>query len=146
MYIKSFFYLFMGLVFPLNIFASEVEKKVIAIVKVSKAKVQNAAALPTFAGYGSPVNMKTMDKTLTSDINGKESPFKFIGNSTNPNDWVGEGLGRNEGNKGESGYLDVGNLLNFGNLFINDNVGLKASPHSNYECNQLSGANCGDRP
>ena len=110
-----------------------------------KTEQEKEAGLPTFAGYGSPVHKNEMAQTLQGD-NPDNSSFKFIGNYTNPNDWVGEGLGGNEGNKGESTALDKVNLINAGNLFINDNVGLRASPHSNYECTQLDGARCGDRP
>jgi filamentous hemagglutinin len=96
--------------------------------------------LPTFAGYGSPVNKTTMEKTLQSKINGKDSPLVFVGNYTNPDDFVGEGLGWNAGDKGQA---TIGDKINIGNaikLFTDE------SPHSNYECNQLTGAHCGDRP
>lgn len=110
-----------------------------------KTDKEREKGLPTFAGYGSPVNKETMKETLEGKKEGEET-FKFIGNYTNNGDFVGEALGGNKSDKGQSTALDKINLINGANLFINDNVGLKASPHSNYECNQLGGAQCGDRP
>ena len=43
MSIRSVFYLFVGFVFSFNAFANEINKRVVGIVKVSKAKVQNSA-------------------------------------------------------------------------------------------------------
>jgi filamentous hemagglutinin len=106
--------------------------------------------LLTFAGYGSPVNTTTMKETLQGANN--EGPFDFIGNYTNENDFVGEVLGGNKGNNDDRGWERVTDpinpvqYINGGNLFVNDNIGLRPSPHSNYECDKLSSAQCGDRP
>lgn len=94
--------------------------------------------IPTFAGYGSPVNTTTMKETLEGKNN--EGSFKFIGNYTNNNDFVGEGLGWNAGDNGQANITDK---MDVGNAFI---LFTDKSPHSNYECNQLTGAQCGDRP
>jgi len=47
---------------------------------IDETRKDKEFGIPTFAGYGSPVNTTTMKETLESDINGKDSPFKFIGN------------------------------------------------------------------
>jgi hypothetical protein len=107
--------------------------------EIDKKDLKYEAGLPTFAGYGSPVNKSTMRETLEWNKEG-ENTFKFIGNYTNDGDFVGEALGGNKGDKGQSTVLDKVNIINGTKLFTDD------SPHSNYECNQLTGANCGDRP
>ena len=43
MYMRSVFYLFLGFIFSYSAFADEVDKRVVGIVKVSKANVQNRA-------------------------------------------------------------------------------------------------------
>jgi len=97
-------------------------------------KDEQNKGVPTFAGYGSPVNTKDMGDTL------KKAGFTNKGMVTHPDDFVGEGLG---GNKGKNGQMNSGlieNLVNVPKLFSDD------SPHSTYKCSENPNAKCGDRP
>ena len=105
----------------------------------AKKQEDKEAGLPTVAGYGSPISTKTMTETLEGE-NAETSTFKFIGNYSNENDWVAEGLGNNKAQSEESTLLEKLNPINAGKLFTDE------SPHSNYNCNDLKGAECGDRP
>ena len=95
--------------------------------------------LPTFAGYGSPVNTFDMDKTVV------EAGFDFRGNYTNENDLVGEVFGKNTGDNDSRGnnvlttIKDVMNKETYNNaleLFSDE------SPHSSYNCGDLTTAVC----
>lgn len=106
-------------------------------------------ATPTVAGFGSPVNTTDMDKVV------QNAEFEFIGNKTNPNDFVGGVLGGNEGQENggqddDRGWMRLTDPLN-PETYI-DAVKLFApiplilpdkSPHSDYSCGSLNGAKCG---
>lgn len=111
---------------------------------IDKNDPRYKAGIPTFAGYGSPVNTTTMKETLQGANN--EGPFKFIGNYTNENDFVGEVLGGNESNNEDRGWERVTDPINPLQYVNGGKLFTDKSPHSNYECNSLNGARCGDRP
>ncbi len=113
-----------------------------------KNKVYFGDNIPTFAGFGSPVNTTEMKETV------KDAGFIFIGNFTNKGDFVGERLGQNIGDNGNRGnnimtniedMFDVGTYKNLVKLFEEKDPNIKGSgsPHSNYSCSDLSGAVCG---
>jgi len=93
-------------------------------------------AIPTFAGYGSPVNTKDMDDVIgVHGIN-----YNYKGMYTKNNDAVGEFLGNNKGdnqlNPQRSIFQTGENLIK---LFGDE------SPHSTYDCRSNPKAMCGAR-
>ncbi|MDQ6958674.1 MAG: hypothetical protein Q9M24_06125, partial [Mariprofundaceae bacterium] len=97
------------------------------------------SGIPTFAGFGSPVNTKDMERTVENQKVG----FDFRGNLTNEGDFVGEGLG---GNKGKNQQMPtkgrINSIVNAPKLFTDD------SPHSRdkYNCEDNPNAKCGSKP
>jgi len=105
----------------------------------NKSEEKQEEGIPSFAGFGSPVNSKDMEGTVQDD----EVGFKFNGNVTKPNDFVGEGLG---GNKGKNQQMPskgrIKAITNALKLFTNE------SPHGrkNYNCEDNPNAKCGSKP
>jgi len=108
-------------------------------IEYIKAKGEREEGIPTVAGFGSPVNTKDMQKTV------EKVEFKFNGNVTKPNDFVGEGLGGNKGKNQQMSTKDrIKAITNAPKLFTNE------SPHGrkNYNCEdnpnaKLKGDQCG---
>ncbi|UZE96642.1 hemagglutinin repeat-containing protein [Alkalimarinus alittae] len=102
----------------------------------SKTSIEKQGeGIPTWAGFGSPVNTEVMKKMVEQD-----SGFKYQGMFTHDGDYVGEGIG---GNKGENeqvkdSYYEKLQLLEVVDLFGKD------SPHSTYGCSEYYNAKCGE--
>jgi len=79
--------------------------------------------IPTYVSFGSPVSGETLENIIGK--NGLEYAYK--GAFTNPNDFVGEGLGGNSGVNGEASILDRVNVVNIIKLIT------PSSPHSGYD-------------
>ena len=113
----------------------------------AKTDKERTAGIPTFAGYGSPVNTEDMGDTL------KSVGFDNKGMVTHPHDFVGEGLGGNKGKNEQmstggriKAIVDVPKLLASPELDKDGNVVKEGSPHSTYKCSENPNAKCGDRP
>jgi len=109
-----------------------------SFIDLSKAtKTEQERGIPTFKGYGSPVNTKDMD-----DVVGEYGlKYNNKGMYTNPNDAVGEFLGNNISDNGSNPNKTIGQTLD--NIY---NLGTDDSPHSTYKCDPSKGDMCGDRP
>jgi len=79
------------------------------------------SGIPTYVSFGSPESGKTLETVITS------TGFTYKGAFTNPNDFVGEGLGGNSGVNGEASILDRINIFNTLKLIT------PSSPHSGYD-------------
>ena len=102
-------------------------------------KKERERAVPTFAGYGSPVNTKEMEGTIK---NKDGLNYNYQGMYTKKNDFVGEFLGNNVGeNKSNPNRSILDTTKNAGLLF--DFFG--ESPHSTYDCRSNTDAKCGER-
>ena len=90
--------------------------------------------LPTWAGFGSPVNTEDMRETVVV-----ENGFGFQGMFTHEGDYVGEGIG---GNKLDNQQAPFSEKFELGEVFdlFDEN-----SPHSTYGCSEYKYAKCGDR-
>ncbi|MEF1253363.1 hypothetical protein [Vibrio sp. M260112] len=100
----------------------------------------NDKGIPTFAGYGSPVNTEDMRQVV------KDAKFGFRGNYTNKGDFVGENLGKNVGDNGNRGNTVLTTIKDTVNLDTYKNAAMlfsDESPHSNYNCGDLPTAVCG---
>lgn len=100
----------------------------------------NDKGVPTLAGYGSPINTKDMRQAVDS------AEFDFRGNFTNDGDFVGEVLGKNVGDDGNRGNTALTTVKDAVNIDTYKNVSAlfsDESPHSNYNCGDLSTAVCG---
>jgi len=96
-------------------------------------------AIPTFAGYGSPVNTQEMKKMVTYNKSGAKQ-FNFDGMYTKKNDFVGEFLGNNKGENMSNPNRDIVDTLIDGYKLFTDE-----SPHSTYDCRSNPNAKCGER-
>ena len=65
--------------------------------------------------------------------------FEWKGNFTNPGDYVGEGLGGNEGVNGQASGWQILNIPNAFDLFKEE-----GSPHSSYICANQDKLICGE--
>ena len=99
---------------------------------------QQDRGVPTFAGYGSPVNTNDMDDVIgVHGIN-----YNYKGMYTKKNDAVGEFLGNNKGNNQVNPNRSLlETAKNAGLLF---DLGGE-SPHSTYDCRSNPNAMCGER-
>lgn len=102
-------------------------------------KEDRERGIPTFKGYGSPVNTEDMDAVIGKD----GLKYNNKGMYTNQNDAVGEflgnNIGENESNPDRTVLQSTKNILRLGD------IGNK-SPHSTYKCEPSNGDMCGDRP
>lgn len=100
----------------------------------------NDKGIPTFAGYGSPVNTEDMKQVV------EDTKFDFKGNFTNEGDFVGEVLGKNvgdDGNRGNTVLTTIKDAVNMDTYINASELFSDESPHSNYNCGDLSTAVCG---
>ena len=78
---------------------------------------------PTYVSFGSPVSGKELENLIGKDgLN-----YTYKGAFTNPDDFVGEGLGGNSGVNGETSIIDRINLFNAFKLIT------PSSSHSGYD-------------
>jgi hypothetical protein len=94
--------------------------------------------VPTFAGYGSPVNTEDMKDTVEL----KGINYNYQGMYTKENDFVGEFLGNNKGKNSSNPNRSIIDTIKDGGLLF-DLGG--ASPHSTYDCRSNPNAMCGER-
>jgi filamentous hemagglutinin len=102
---------------------------------------QQERAVPTFAGYGSPVNTEEMKKIVNSNKSG-DKQFNFDGMYTKKNDFVGEFLGNNKGENLSNPNRSIIDTIKDGGLLFD--LGGE-SPHSTYDCQSNPNAHCGKR-
>ncbi|NOI65143.1 hypothetical protein [Vibrio sp. 99-8-1] len=105
-------------------------------------KSEEKSGIPTFAGYGSPVNTEDMKQVV------EDAGFDFRGNFTNDGDFVGEVLGKNtgdDGNRGNTVLTTIKDAVNIDTYKNASELFSDESPHSNYNCGDLSTAVCGPK-
>jgi filamentous hemagglutinin len=84
------------------------------------------SGIPTFVSFGSPVNGEDLKTLIVGDIDNPGLGYTYMGVFTNEHDYVGQGLGRNDGVNGQASNWQILNLIDIGRLLM------PSSPHSGY--------------
>ncbi|QOY55603.1 hypothetical protein HUE87_05075 [Candidatus Sulfurimonas marisnigri] len=104
-------------------------------------KKEQEAGIPTFKGYGSPINTEDMDGVIGE----YGLKYNYKGMTTNSHDFVGEVLGGNEANNEDRGLIRLTDPINPVTYIEGLVLFTDYSPHSTYKCNPANGDMCGDK-